>query len=226
MSVQPSHRISLYAAMAAVGAIVLAPLLAVAYFATADGAEYLEMATVSAWAEPARDLLSPLVTFASPDRVYSTYTQILAVLFPAIVLTALATRSQRPVPRRRPERVAWRIALTGYSLFGGGLILMAIMLIGGDTSVHLADAVFMAAMLPGLLLSLIGSTVLGIVFLRSDYQPRVTAWLLALAIPLWILGSFVLGHNGLGIIPLFVAWATTGWQWRAAAGNEIASLST
>lgn len=225
MFVRPNHRLAVYIVAATAGAVVLAPLVAVAYFATADGAEYLEVATVAAWATPARELFGPLVTFASPDRVYATYTQILALLFPAIVLTALATRSHRPVPRKRSERVGWRITLTGYGLFGVGLLVVAIVLVAGDTSVALADAVFLGAMFPGLLLGLIGSTVLGIVFVRSGYRPCVTAWLLALAIPLWILGSFVLGHNGLGILPLFVAWAATGWQWRGAKDEVSASQS-
>lgn len=67
-----------YAVTAAVLATLSSPFLALAYFATVDGAESLEMATVAAWAEPARDAAGVLVTFASPDRVYSSYVQLLA----------------------------------------------------------------------------------------------------------------------------------------------------
>jgi hypothetical protein len=217
------HRIGLYVVLATVTVVVVAPLLAIAYFATADGAENLAVGTVAAWAEPARDLAGGLVTFASPDRVYATYTQVTALAFPAVVLTAFAARALRPAPSKRSERIGWGITLTGYSLFGAGLLVEAVVLLAGDTSVALADVVFMAAMLPGLLLSLIGATVLGIVFLRSGYRPRVTAWLLALALPLWIVGSFVLGHNGIGLVPQFIAWAATGRQWRTADGPYHAS---
>jgi hypothetical protein len=213
MSDVTQQRIALYAMVAAVTAIVLAPLVALAYFATSDGVEQLAVSTVSAWAEPARTVLSPLLTWASPDRVYATYTQVLALAFPAVFLTALATRARRPLPRKRSEKVGWGISLTGYGLFGVGVLLVSAMLIGGDTNVPLVDVAFLAMMFPGLLVGLIGSTVLGVTFLRTGHEPRVTAWLLALAFPLWIVGSFVLGHNGLGIVPLFIAWAAAARSW-------------
>jgi hypothetical protein len=31
---------------------------------------------------------------------------------------------------------------------------------------------------------------------------------------LWLTGSFVLGHNSLGLVPLLVAWGATGWDLR------------
>ena len=58
----------LYALIAAAAAVLLAPLLALSYFATADGAEALETGTVSAWADPARDLIGGLVTWAERSR--------------------------------------------------------------------------------------------------------------------------------------------------------------
>ena len=64
--------------------------------------------------------------------------------------------------------------------------------------------------MPGMLLSVLGSTVLGIALLRDRYAPRLTAWLLTLAFPLMLISSDVLGHNSLGMIPLFLAWAATG----------------
>ena len=73
----------------------------------------------------------------------------------------------------------------------------------------------MALMVPGMLISIVGSTVLGIALLHAGYAPKLTAWLLALAIPLMFLASDGLGHNSLGMVPLFVAWAAAGWQmWR------------
>ena len=103
--------IGLYAIVAAGVALLVAPLLALAYFDTADGVEYLDGATVAAWAVPARELAGGLVTFASPDRVYATYNQVLALMFPAVILTALAAGSERPLQRKRLERVGWGVAL-------------------------------------------------------------------------------------------------------------------
>ena len=54
--------------------------------------------TVSAWAEPAQDLVGGLLTWASPERVYATYVQVFALLFPAVFLSARATRARRPGP--------------------------------------------------------------------------------------------------------------------------------
>jgi hypothetical protein len=216
MSTRTIQRIGGYAVVAAVVAALVSPLLAVAYFATSEGAKELEAATVALWAEPARTVFGGLVTFAGPDRVYATYTQILALVLPAIVLSAVVARSRRPLPRRRSESIGWGIALTGYTMFSVGLLAVAVGMIGGDPSVPIVDLAFMAFMLPGLLVSLIGSTWLGVVLLRSGYAPRLTAWLLALAIPLWLVGNIGFGHNSIGIVPLFVAWAVTGWGWRTA----------
>lgn len=201
---------ALYAVLAAVAALVFAPLLALSYFAIEDGAAELDAATVSAWAEPGRDLAGGLVTFASADRVYATYTQVLALLFPAVLLCAWITRRRRGRLEGRLERWGWRISLGGYALFGFGLALVAVMLVGASASSEALDYAFMPFMFPGLLLALIGSTVLGIGLLRARYEPRVTAWLLALAVPLFVAGSVVLGHNSLGLVPLFLAWGLTG----------------
>jgi hypothetical protein len=59
--------------VAAVTGTVLAPLHALSRHATADGAEDLESPLVRAWAEPAADVLSPLLTWSDPDTVYLTY---------------------------------------------------------------------------------------------------------------------------------------------------------
>lgn len=196
-----------YAAVAAAASLVLAPLLALAYFATPDGAGELETGTVSAWAEPARDAAGSLLTFASTDRVYSTYLQALAVLFPAILVCAWITRTRRPRDGGRLERWAWRVTLTGYALLVTGVLAVALVLVAAAPDAPVTNTIFLALVVPGTLLGTTGSTALGIALLRSGYRPRVTAWLLTLAFPLWIAGSVVLGHNGIGLVPLFAAWA-------------------
>jgi hypothetical protein len=102
----------------------------------------------------------------------------------------------------------WRTALTGYALLALGVILA---LPGAVLNV-----VFFALIVPGLVVGTIGSTILGIALLRASYRPRLTPWFLALSVPLWLVGSDVLGHNSLGLLPLFVAWGASGWRlWRA-----------
>ena len=211
--VAPSDRalrlVGLYAVTAAAASLVLTPLLALSYFATEDGASELEAGSVSAWAEPARDLAAGFLSFGSADAVYFTYLKSLLLIAPALLLGALAARSRRPKARSRGERWGWRLALVGYGLLTIGLLIAL---------PPALDVVFFALIVPGLLLGTIGSTVLGIALLRASYRPRLTSWLLTLSIPLWVFASVVLGHNSPGLVPLFVAWAATGWRlWRSSA---------
>lgn len=214
MSPHATRITGLYAAIAAGAAIIVSPLLALSYFATEDGASELEVGSVSAWAEPARDLVDGLVTFASPDNVYFVYLKALMLIAPALVLCAFAVKSRRPESLSGTERWGWRIALVGYALLAIGVTVIF---------PGILEVAFFAFVVPGLLLGTIGSTVLGIALIRSSYRPRLTAWLLVLGVPLWLVGSDVLGHNSLGIVPLFVAWGVTGWRlWRS---EPVAPLS-
>ena len=220
MPVRNTRAIALYAMVAGICAVLVSPLLAMAYFATSEGAEELEIGTISAWVEPGRDLVGGLLTFASPDRVYSTYTLLFALLFPAVILTANVVRSRRPTSQTKPEQWGWRLARIGYLMFGAGLGIVAVAVIVATSDTAIVNIAFMALMFPGLLLSLIGSTTLGCALVRARYQPRVSAWLLALAFPLWIVGDFIIGHNSIGLVPLFLAWAASGAALRRAEGAE------
>jgi hypothetical protein len=202
--------IGLYAVFAAAASFVLAPLLGLAYFGTEEGADELATPSVAAWAEPARDAVGPLLTFAAPDRVYSTYLQALALCFPAIVLCAWIARRRRPRQDRRLERWGWRIAFAGYLMLVTGLLGVSLVLVAGSPSNPAVNVFYLALVFPGILLATTGSTALGIALLRSDYRPRLTAWVLALVFPLWVVGDFVIGYNGIGLVPLLVAWGVTG----------------
>ena len=214
MSDRVRSLIGLYATVSALVAVLLAPLLALSYFATSEGAAELGRGTVSAWAEPARDAVGGLVTWASADRVYSTYVQLFALLFAGVFLCALAVRSRRH-PTGANERWGWRIALTGYALAGAGLLAVSIGLAAGGPESGAVNVAFLALLLPGMFLSVIGSTVLGIAFLQRGYRPRLTSWLLTLAFPSMVVVPTLLGHNSLGMLPLIVAWGATGLRlWR------------
>jgi len=227
VSDRAARLVGVYAVIAAGVAVLLAPLLALSYFGTSEGAEDLEIGTVSAWADPARDLADGLLTWASPERVYGTYVQGFALLFPAVLLCAWAARSRRRAESGGFERWSWRIALAGYGLATIGLSAAFVVLLGDSApNGNALNVVFLALMLPGMMLSVIGSTVLGIALLRARYAPRLTAWLLALAFPLMLVGSAVIGHNSIGMVPLFVAWAATGLRlWRADDGAPADKLA-
>jgi hypothetical protein len=203
-----------YAIGAAAAAVVVAPLLGLAWFATEDGSEALGTASVSWWADPARDALEPLLTWAGPDRVYATYVQLVALLWPAVVLSVRHAFVRRPA-RTRTERASWRVLLTGCLLLQAGLAWVALYLVDGDPNGSGIDLPFFALMIPGTLLSTGGSTVLGISLLRGGWEPRATAVLLATAFPFWFVVSIVLGHNGMGMLTMFLAWAVYGRWLRA-----------
>ena len=209
MSDRTTRFVGLYAVIAAATAVVVAPLLGLSYFAIPSGAEE-ETGTVAIWADPARELAGGLLTFASAGRVYATYVQILGLILPALLLCAWVTRSRRRADEMRLERWGWRLAIAGYAMLAAGIAIVSVMLIGVSASSSILDLAYLPLVFPGIVLGTIGSSVLGIALLRAAYAPRVTAWLLALVFPLWIVGDFVVGHNGLGLVPLFVAWATTG----------------
>jgi hypothetical protein len=205
----------LYAVAAAAASLVLTPLLALSFFATEGGAEELEKGTVEAWADPARDLADGLLTFASADTVYFVYLKSLILIGPALLVAALAVRSRRPAQVTRPERWGWRLAIAGYTFLSLGVILAP----PGDA----LNVVFFALIVPGLVLSTIGSTTLGIALLRARYRPRLTAALLAISLPFWFFGADVIGHNSPGLLPLFFAWGVTGWRlWRGDSGVSAA----
>jgi hypothetical protein len=206
-----TRRVGIYAAVASVVTVAVAPLLALSYFAIPDGAEQLASGTVRAWAEPARDLLEPLVTWAEPQRVYATFVQSFALTFPAMLLIALAVRSRRAA-QSRTERWGWRISIVSYAWSCLGLLFVVPLLVADPSGHGLAiDVVFLALLLPGQLFSALGSTVLGIGLLRAGFTPRATAWLLALSFPSMVVVPEVLGHNSLGDLPVTIAWGIAGW---------------
>lgn len=202
-----------WAAASALLWLVVSPLLAIAYLSTEDGAASLEVASVRAWYEPAHDFVGGLMTFGPVDRVYNVYTLLAAILFVGPVLCAIVTRRTRPDSISRYERISWRIALVGVSLFSVGIFLVASIYVTELDSIRgVGDALFLILMLPGMLLMQLGFTCLGIALLRGGFAPRAAAWLLAVSLPFQLLASVFLGHNSLGFIPILLAWGLVGWR--------------
>jgi len=179
-SAETQRRIGRFAWVMAWVGLVVGQLHALARHNTADGREDLHSALTRAWSDPARAALRPLLDWGDPDLVYVTYGKVWLPVFLAFTLCAFVVRR-----RRQPsgfERWAWRIALTGY--------VWACVSVFGDywtqwtgTPNALLDLSFLVG-LPGLLVTLVGSTLLGIALLRNGLRPRAAAWLLTLPIPL------------------------------------------
>lgn len=186
-------------AMAWVG-LVAGQLHALSRHATADGKEDLESGLVRAWSEPASDLLAPLLDWADPDLVYVTYGKLWLPVFVAFFLCALLTYRRRQP--RGFERGVWRVMVICYglavvSVFGEYWTQWT-----GDPNA-LLDLVFLAS-IPVVLMTIIGSTVLGVTLLRNRFRPVAAAWLLAVTLPAVLV---ILSVTSMGSVVLPIAFA-------------------
>jgi hypothetical protein len=193
-------------------ALPLGTLHALARHRTEDGASDLDLETTRVWAEPLGDALSPLLTWADPDLVYVTFGKLWLPVF--VLFTAAAFLAHR----RRPqgfEKWTWRAVLVGY-------VGACVSVVGeywtqwtGEPNA-LLDVVFVA-MIPFLLLTMFGSTVLGVTLLAKGYRPRLAAALVACAVP------------GLVLIPMFTSLGNIVWPlafgWALAARRIVAADS-
>ena len=178
--------------------LVLGQLHALARHATEDGKADLDLPLTKVWAEPAADLFSPVLGWANPDAVYLTYGKIWAVSF--AVLTVAALLSYRLRGPQGFEKAAWRISITGYALATFGVMTAY------WTQWAHYNAVFDAALaltLPGLAVSLLGSTMLGVSLLRRGFRPRATGWLLAAALPFGFVITEVTSMGSMMLTVLF-----------------------
>ena len=165
--------------MAWVG-LVVGQLHALARFSVPEHAEDVtDYPLTAAWAEPAMDLLAPLLDWGDPDLVYVTYGKIWFPVFVAFTLCAVV------VHRRREsagfESWAWRAAITAYAAACLGVFLDYWTQWTGDYNVLFEVGTWVT--FPALGLTLIASTVLGVTLLLKRFRPRLPAVLLALMIP-------------------------------------------
>lgn len=175
---------------------VLGPLHALSRYATADGQGDLENPLVRTWAEPAARLVQPLLDWSDAHTVYVTYGKLwLFVLAAATAAAFLVRRHRTPTGL---ELWGWRIALPGY--------VLATVSVAGEYWTPWLDESFVVLAIPGMLISVAGSTVLGIALLRRRFRPRTTSWLLALWLPAVVLLSTVMSL-GAAVLPMAWAWA-------------------
>lgn len=180
-------------------ATVVGELHALARHATVDGRADLDLPLTRAWSVPASRALRPLLDWADPDTVYLTYGKIWLPVFAAFTLCAFVVHARRNAAGF--EKWAWRVALTGY--------VIATVSVFGDYYTPWLEESFLFVGIPGLLLTTLGSTALGIALLRNKFRPRTTGWLLAAFIPLFLAISEVTSL-GNAILPVIWGWAIAG----------------
>jgi hypothetical protein len=199
--------------------LVAGQLHALARHQTADGQADLATWSTRVWSDPGRRLLRPLLDWADPDVVYVTWGKIWLPVFVAFTLCAFVVRR-----RRQPhgfERWAWRVALTGY--------VAACISAAGEywtswATYHagVVDAFFPLTLL-SLLLTVAGSTMLGISWLRQGLAPRVPGWLLALVLP-EVLVIVQVTSQGNAALPVLFAFGLLGRR-LAAEPTQAAPLT-
>ncbi len=189
--------------------IVAAPLATSAYSLTGEGA-------APPWEPALSDALDPLFTFASPEVVYAAYGKLYFFVFLGFFLGLIGLHARRRDAAGRLERWGFYLSFTGLILnllgnigdywYGGG--------VGESTPDFLG---FLLGTVLGLLLLIIGSTMLGASLLREGTHFRPGAWLLVLAVP----GIIALSFLGFGNIPSGPAlwfcfvWLTIGYPLRS-----------
>ena len=208
MSVKTQVRIGRFAWVMAWVGPVIGQLHALARHATTDGKEDLQQQLTAAWAEPAADLLQPLLDWGHPDIVYITCGKIWFPVF--LAFTLCATSGVRPV---RFEKWAWRSAIAAYTLATGAVLLTYWTQWAGDYNGDgIEGTLFTLAWfltLPGLLLTLLSSTVLGVTLMVKRFRPTLPALLLALLIPL-AFGISEVTSMGSAALPVMFAYGILG----------------
>ena len=90
--------------------LIVAPLHALAYFATGEPAGLLP------WRETGHAALRPLLEWGSPDVVYTSYGKVAILVFVGFTAALFALRAERVRYARGAERWGMRVAVVGYPL--------------------------------------------------------------------------------------------------------------
>ncbi len=193
--------------MAWVG-LVVGQLHALARFSVPEHAEDItDYPLTAAWAEPAMDFFSPLLTWGDPDLVYVTYGKIWFPVFLAFTLCAVVVYR-----RRLPggfEKWAWRSMIAVCAVACLGVFLDYWTQWTGDYNVLFLVGTWVT--FPALGLMLLTSTVLGVTLLVKRFRPVLPALLLALMIPL-ALGITEVTSLGSAALPVMFAFGILGRQ--------------
>jgi hypothetical protein len=213
--VSPSNLIRWGGLAALVGGVIgilYFPFHASAYFATQDGSAALDAPWVAVWAEPFTRVFDPLLTFAPPHEVYTTFGKILVLVVLGFLVGVLALHSRQGARAGRLEKWGFRVLLLGSVLGTLGVF--------GEYYTPYLDFSFLAFSAPGILLLMFGSLLFGIGTLKAGMVPRLGAWLLTLGgFPGIVLMTVLVGHLSGGLLLLDFAWVVLGyalWTQRVA----------
>lgn len=185
--------------------LVVGQLHALARHATDEGRADLQAPLTALWAKPAAEALRPLLDWGDPDLVYVTYGKLWLPVFVALTLCAIVVRRRRAPTGA--ERWAWRVAISGYSLATAGVLLSYWTQWTGEYNSLLTIGFGFAV--AGLLLTMLGSTALGVALLVRRARPLLPALLLALSLPLAV-AILQVTSMGNAVLPILFAFGLLG----------------
>jgi hypothetical protein len=196
--------------------VIVSPLYSLAYFATDDGASDAESAWAQAWAEPARDLLEPLLTFASADVVRLAYGKLFLLVWIGLLAGLVGLHARHAGREGRLERWGFRASFAG-------LVLLVIGAFAGFW-LEFAGFAFVAFLVPGLVLLVFGCSIFGLGAWRAGVASRAGALLLVVGgLPGTLLISEVATLGG-GLVLVYLAWVVLGrglWSEAARRSHHI-----
>ncbi len=224
-SVENQRRIGRFAWVMAWVGLIVGQLHALSRFATADGKEDLDLPLTAAWAEPAADLLAPVLDWAKPDLVYVTYGKIWFPVFVAFTLCAYVVYRRRQP--RGFERWMWRVTIASYAIACAGVFLDYWTQWTGNhgDGDGIEATLFNVAWLvtvPGFLLTMLCSTALGATLLVTRFRPTLPAVLLLTTIPL-AFGILMVTSMGSAALPVMFAFGLLGRRIARAESTRTAA---
>ena len=205
--------------MAWVG-LVVGQFHAMARHNTADGKEDLQLWTTRVWSDPRARLLQAAARLGEPGRRLPDLREDLAPGVRgvhAVRLRRTSSPAARSASRSGPG--GSRSPATCWACVG----VFCDYWTQWDTYNAFFDVAFLIT-LPGFLLTLLGSTLLGIVLLRREFVPRSSAWLLALTFPL-AFGILQVTSMGSAALPVMFAFGIAGRQLARASEPADATPS-
>jgi hypothetical protein len=194
-----------------------APFYSLAYFATDEG----DPGAGSWWAEPAANLLEPLLTFASADVVRVTYGKVWLLVWAGMLAGLIGLHARHAGHGGRLERWGFRVSFAGLVLLVVGAFVAFWFGVRG-----LAFGTFFV--FPGLLLVVVGAPVFGLGTWRAGVAPRSGALLLVVGGPAIFMLSEIATLGG-GLALVYLAWVVLGyalWSERVTAEGRAAVVAT
>lgn len=178
-------------------AIILTPLFASAYYSAYPGHDIPPF-----WVQPLKPALGALLTFASPEEVYTFYGRLFNLVYLFMLPAVFGLHYLHRGAGTRAEKWGFYLLVIG--------LLATFIGVAGD---YWANGAGFFVELLGLIVLSIGAAVYGVATLSSKVIPHWLAWLLVACLPGVFVFMPLIGHIPSGPTFLFAAsWLIVGYM--------------